>query len=185
MNQYKQPAICHSARFTVSWNHCSGPKFQWKTRLLYFRAHCKDVKIYVSDVEAVRQSIWKISSSSWLLKSHWSYHVLTGICASVCLSVVEIGPSSFLTFNLKMNSSSWQSETLWWFPLLWSGTAVLQKFWACRFQESCPCSSLLVEADLWLLSDVIAQWKCAMKMCSSSWNSFDVFFFFLYLWQKF
>lgn len=53
-------------------------------------------------MEAVYQSIWKITSSSGLLKSHRSYRVLTGICTSVCLSVLEIGLSSFLTFNLKM-----------------------------------------------------------------------------------
>ena len=44
----------------------------------------------------------KISFSPWLLKSHCSYHVLTGIGTSVCLSVRERGPSSFLTFNLKL-----------------------------------------------------------------------------------
>lgn len=67
-----------------------------------FQCSFERCKNGVNDVEGVCWSIWKISPSSWVLKSHGSCHVLTGIRTLVYLFVLEIGPSSFLTSNFKV-----------------------------------------------------------------------------------
>lgn len=110
-------------------------------------------------MEAVCWSIGKIFSSSWLLKSHWSWDILTGIYKSVHLSVLEIGWSFFLTFTLmmevKMQFLAGCKNVIAHSPLTRYSDA--PEILGLQSSGKLSLTCLLVKVNLWLLCDLIVQ----------------------------